>query len=149
MFSIHNFREGWELMPTALALKTVIEEIGENENNDLSKLTGLSVPQIERCKLLIDIPRHFQEMSLDPDPKTRIPSNFWIEAAPVADLALAEIPTLRRLNRTRLMEKLVEKYRAKKIRSVIHFRRIMDAFELSEGDNDFAAESCGALKSLS
>jgi ParB family transcriptional regulator, chromosome partitioning protein len=137
MFSIHNFREGWELMPTALALKTVINEIDEDDNNALSKLTGLSVPQIERCKLLLDIPKHFQEMSLDPDPKARIPSNFWIEAAPVVDAALEEIPTLRQLGRTRSMEKLVEKYRAKKIKSVIHFRRIMNALELSEGDDAF------------
>ncbi|MBI1806101.1 MAG: ParB N-terminal domain-containing protein [Ignavibacteria bacterium] len=28
MFSIHNFREGWELMPTALSLKVVMEELG-------------------------------------------------------------------------------------------------------------------------
>src|SRR5438552_4080747 len=27
MFSIHNFREGWELMPTALALKVVMKDL--------------------------------------------------------------------------------------------------------------------------
>jgi hypothetical protein len=132
MFSIHNFREGWELMPTALALKTVMQELGESETNALSKLTGLSSAQIERCKVLIDIPKQFQEMSLDPDPKVRIPSNFWIEAAPVVDIAMEEIPVLNDLGRTRCIEKLVAKYRAKKIKSVIHFRRIMFAYEISE-----------------
>jgi len=29
MFSIHNYREQWELMPTALSLQTVIEELKE------------------------------------------------------------------------------------------------------------------------
>lgn len=48
-------------------------------NNALSKLTGLSEPQIERCKILIDLPERFQKLSLLPDPKERIPSNFWIE----------------------------------------------------------------------
>jgi len=136
MFSIHNFREGWELMPTALSLKIVMEDLGEADNSVLSKLTGLSEPQIERCKKLIDLPERFQKLSLDPDPKTRIPPNFWIESAPVLDFAVEEIPTLRQLGRNRSTDKLVEKYRAKKIKSVIHFRRIMDAYDMSEGDND-------------
>jgi hypothetical protein len=136
MFSIHNFREGWELMPTALSLKTVMEDLGEKDNKALSNLTGLSEPQIERCKKLIDLPERFQKLSLDPDPKTRIPSNFWIESAPVLDFAVEEIPSLKQLGRNRATDKLVEKYRQKKIRSVIHFRRVMDAYEMSEGDKD-------------
>ncbi len=136
MFSIHNFREGWELMPTALSLKIVMEDLGETDNKALSKLTGLSEPQIERCKKLIDLPERFQKLSLDPDPKTRIPSNFWIECAPVLDFAVEQISTLRQLGRNRSTDKLVDKYRAKKIKSVIHFRRIMDAYEMSEDDRD-------------
>jgi hypothetical protein len=136
MFSIHNFREGWELMPTALSLKIVMEDLGESDNSVLSKLTGLSEPQIERCKKLIDLPERFQELSLDPDPKTRIPSNFWIESAPVLDFAVEEIAPLRQLGRNRSTDKLVEKYRAKKIKSVIHFRRIMDAYDMSEDDKE-------------
>jgi hypothetical protein len=136
MFSIHNFREGWELMPTALSLEIVMRELGETDTQALTKLTGLSDAQIERCKKLIEIPRRFQEMSLDPDPKTRIPSNFWIEVAPVIDLAISEINTLRTLGRVKVTDKLVEKYRKKKIKSVIHFRRIMEAYEHSEDDED-------------
>jgi ParB family transcriptional regulator, chromosome partitioning protein len=136
MFSIHNFREGWELMPTALSLKIVMEDLDESDNKALSKLTGLSEPQIERCKKLIDLPERFQQLSLDPDPKTRIPSNFWIESAPVLDFAVEEIPSLKQLGRNRATDKLVEKYRKKKIKSVIHFRRIMDAYDMSEEDDD-------------
>lgn len=136
MFSIHNFRQGWELMPTALSLKIVMHDLGETDTSALSKLTGLSEPQIERCKKLLDIPEQFQQLSLDPNPKTRIPSNFWIEIAPVLDVATTEIPTLKSLGRTRATEKLIDKYRRKKIKSVIHFRRIMEAYDLSEGDLD-------------
>jgi hypothetical protein len=124
-------------MPTALSLKIVMEDLGETETSVLSKLTGLSEPQIERCKKLLSLPEKFQQLSLDPDPKTRIPSNFWIESAPVLDFALNEIEPLKALGRDRATEKLVDKYRAKKIRSVIHFRRIMDAYEISEGDDEF------------
>src|SRR5262249_4372338 len=73
MFSIHNYRQQWELMPTALSLETVINELGENDTAKLEKLTGLSEPQIERCKKLLLFPKKFQNLSLDPDPKTRIP----------------------------------------------------------------------------
>jgi ParB family chromosome partitioning protein len=134
MFNIHNLREQWELMPTALGLKIVMEELGERDNKALTKLTGLSDPQIERCKKLLAFPEEFQRLSLDPDPKTRIPSNFWIEALPVLDLALEVVPSVKQLGRSKATEKLVDKYRAKKIKSVIHFRRITEAYALTEDE---------------
>jgi hypothetical protein len=134
MFSIHNFREGWELMPTARSLKFVMETIEEDDSKVLAKLTGLSDPQIERCKKLLTFPDRFQELSLDPDPKTRIPSNFWIEALPVINLAIEMVPTIHQLGRDRATDKLVEKYRSRKIKSVIHFRKIMESYDLSEDD---------------
>ena len=134
MFSIHNFREGWELMPTALSLKVVMAELGEHDNKALSKLTGLSENQIGRCKKILTFPERFQELSLAPNPKTRIPSNFWIEALPVIDLALETITTIKELGRDRATDKLVDKYRDRKIKSVIHFRRIMESYDLSEDE---------------
>ena len=136
MFSIHNFREGWELMPTALSLKVVMEALGETDSKRLSKLTGLSDPQIERCKILLAFPAKYQALSLDPDPTTRIPSNFWIEASPVLDLCEKELPALfTKLGRYGILDLLVEKYRAKSIKSVIHFRRILEAYDIQvEGE---------------
>ena len=135
MFSIHNYRESWELMPTARGLKVIMEEIKETDTKALAKLTGLSEPQIERCKKLLAFPERYQEMSLDPDPQTRIPSNFWIELLPVLDLISKELPKLEAdLGRDRIIDKLIDKYRNRKIKSVIHFRRVMESWELSEGD---------------
>jgi ParB/RepB/Spo0J family partition protein len=131
MFSIHNFREGWELMPTALSLKIVMEALGETDTRRLSKLTGLSDPQIERCKILLNYPEKYRNLSLDPDPTTRIPSNFWIEAYPVLDLCEKELPELfSKLGRYGILDLLVEKYRVKSIKSVIHFRRILEAYDV-------------------
>jgi hypothetical protein len=140
MFSIHNYRHGWELMPTARSLKFVMETIEEQDTKVLAKFTGLSEPQIERCKKLLAFPDRFQEMSLDPDPKTRIPSNFWIEALPVIDLAIETVPTIQRLGRDRATDKLVEKYRSRRIKSVIHFRRIMESYDLSEDEPQTRAQ---------
>ena len=135
MFNIHNFREAWELMPTALGLKIVIEELGEDETKALVRLTGLSDAQVERCKKLLKFPERFQLMSLDPEPMTRIPSNFWIEALPVLELVEAELPALAtRFGRDNITDKLVGKYRDGKIKSVIHFRRIMESYDTSDGN---------------
>jgi hypothetical protein len=132
MFSIHNFRADWELMPTALSLKIVMEELGVTDNTALNKLTGLSERQIERCKTLLEFPERFQKLSLDPDPKTRVPSNFWIEALPVINLAVDKVANVKALGRDGATDKLVAKYRDNKIKSVIHFRRIMESYDLAE-----------------
>ncbi len=141
MFSIHNFREAWELMPTALSLKIVMDELGETDSKKLSHLTGLSDPQIERCKKLLEVPEDLQALSLDPDPKTRIPSNFWIEAYPVMGLVNTELPRLiDEFGTNGILLRLVEKYRAKRIKSVIHFRRIVEAYDATLDDPDRRAE---------
>ncbi len=133
MFSIHNFREQWELMPTALALKTVIETLKESDPIALNRFTGLSGPQIERCKILLTYPEKYQQMSLDVDPKTRIPSNFWIELYPVLGLVQAQLPELvQKHTLNGIIDLLVQKYRARRIKSVIHFRRIMEAYDVAE-----------------
>ncbi|MEY2550136.1 MAG: ParB family transcriptional regulator, chromosome partitioning protein [Verrucomicrobiota bacterium] len=133
MFSIHNFREQWELMPTALALKTIMDTLEERDNVAINKLTGLSEPQIERCKILLQYPDKYQQMSLLADPAERIPSNFWIELFPVLELCKNQLPDLyEEHTRNGVVDLLIEKYRARKIKSVIHFRRIMEAYEVAD-----------------
>jgi ParB/RepB/Spo0J family partition protein len=147
MFNIHNFREAWELMPTALSLGYVIKELGENDTKKLSNLTGLSEPQVERCKKLLEVDEDLRELSLDPNPKTRIPSNFWIEADPVIEIAKTELPELfKELGRRGILERFVEKYRQKKIKSVIHFRRISEAFENTIDDQSDREKARQILK---
>lgn len=135
MFSIHNFREQWELMPVAYSLRVVMKELGEENPLKLSKLTGLSVKQIERCKILLNFPDKFQQMSLEVDPSERIPANFWIELHPVLELTQKHLPDVyEQFGRDGVTEKFVEKYREGAIKSVIHFRRISEAFEVNEED---------------
>lgn len=129
MFSIHNFRENWELMPTALSLKEVMNELKENDNKKLASLTGLSPTQVERCKWLLSYPERFQRMSLHEDPIKRIPSNFWIEAYPVLKIYEEELPLfIQEMGRETLIQSLVDKRNNGKIKSVIHFRKIQDAY---------------------
>ena len=98
-----------------------MDKLGVVDNLTLNKLTGLSEPQIERCKKLLAFPERFQNLSLDLNPKTRIPSNFWIEALPVLDLAMEKAANVKKLGRDAATDKLVDKYRDKKIKSVHSF----------------------------
>lgn len=137
MFNIHQFRQQWELMPTAIALSSVIDELGIDGDRELGELTGLSEPQIERCKLILSFPDRFQQMSLDPDSKTRIPSNFWVELHPVLELTEKVLPDLMdQLGRDGVTEVMLQKYRTKRLRSVIHFRRIREAHEVHMDDDE-------------
>jgi ParB/RepB/Spo0J family partition protein len=135
MFSVHNLREEWELMPTALSLKIIMDKLGKTETHVLKELTSLSEPQIKKCKILLEFPEWCHQLSLDPNPKDRIPSNFWIELYPVLDLCKHELRDCwKEYGRDGILKRLVEKYRIGAVKSVIHFRRIMEAYEVTEGE---------------
>lgn len=137
MFNIHQFRQQWELMPTARALQSIVEQLGTDDTGQLTELTGLSERQVERCKLILSFSDRHQQLSLDSDPKLRIPSNFWVELSPVLDLTEELLPGLvRDEGRDAITDRLVEKYRSKRIKSVIHFRRILEAYDAQEERQD-------------
>lgn len=135
MFNIHQFREQWELMPTALALESVMQHLSTNDTGTLSEVTGLSVTQVERCHLILSYPKKYHALSIDGKKSDRIPSNFWVELHPVLNLIKDVLPALaQEMGREGLIDRMVEKYKAKRIQSVIHFRRILEANEVqSEG----------------
>ena len=143
MFNIHQFRQQWELMPTAYALKSLIDQLGTDEVDQLTELTGLSAPQVERCKTVLSFPKRFQQMSMDPDQKMRVPSNFWVELHPVLDLTERVLPDLiKEEGRDGITQRMVDKYRSGRIKSVIHFRRILEAYDVhADGDDVLAVTS--------
>lgn len=79
MFQIHKLREDWELMPTALKLEVLMKKLNERSDIRLSELVGLDRAVIARCKKLLSYSAKYQDMMLDPDPKRRIKSDFFIE----------------------------------------------------------------------
>ena len=136
MFNIHQFREQWELMPTAIALKSLIDVLKSDDDQQLAELTGLKDRQIERCKIILSFPEKYQALSMEADKKHRVPSNFWVELFPVLRLAEKLLPELiEETGRDGITDRMVEKYRNKRIRSVIHFRRILEAND-AQGDEE-------------
>jgi len=135
MFNIHNLREQWDLMPTALSLKFLMEKLKETNDQKLSKLTQLSLPNVTRCKKLLSYPQKYQKMMLDVDPTRRVKANFFIELHPVLDLYMSLSEADRGgKTRSQLIDHLLLLYRKRKIPSVIHFRRILEAHDYIEDE---------------
>lgn len=130
MFNIHNLREQWELMPTALSLKILIKELGTDDENKLAELTKLSAAHVRRCKILLSYPKKYQKMMMAPETEKRIRANFFIELRPVLDLYM-RLPKSCRANRSRngLIDHFLDLYGKGKIASVVHFRRILEAYD--------------------
>lgn len=130
MFNIHNLREQWDLMPTALSLEVLMKGLGEDDDQRLTELTKVSLPQIRRCKTLLTYDKKYQAMMMDPDSEKRVKANFFIELHPVLDLYMAA-PKEDRGGKSRdeLIEHILGLYRSRKIPSVIHFRRILEAYD--------------------
>lgn len=55
MFNIHLVREQWQDIPTAHALKKLMDETGVTSVSELSQMTGLSTHQINRYQFALDL----------------------------------------------------------------------------------------------
>ena len=133
MFNIHAFREKWDLMPTALGLDAVMKNVGTEDNTELGLITGLKPAQIRRCKKILSFPTKFQDMSMNPDKSKRIPSNFWVELYDFLELLPNHVPGIvKEHGRDGITQIMLDKYNSGKIKSVTHFRRVLEADEISE-----------------
>lgn len=133
MFHVHNLREQWDLMPTALSLRILMNELKVSDDSKLAELTKLSEPNVKRCKILLDFPQKYQQMMLNPDPGRRLKANLFIEMYPVLNF-YETLGVRARGGKTRaeLTDAFIEKYRQGLIPSVIHFRKILEAKDLLE-----------------
>lgn len=124
MFQIHKLRKDWELMPTALKLGVLIEELEEGRDAALADLTGLDVAVVTRCKKLLSFELEFQDQMLDPDPETRLNADLFIEMYPI--ITDRTVRSADWYNRPTLIRALMDKYIGAKsgIRSVTDFRKI-------------------------
>lgn len=75
MFNIHMVREPWQVMPTARALRTLVQRTNENDIKSLSRLTGLSEKKVADYLRLTELPADLQN-KIDCN---EIPANFFME----------------------------------------------------------------------
>jgi ParB family chromosome partitioning protein len=124
MFQIHKLRKDWELMPTALKLGVLMEEMDERRDAQLADLTGLDSAVVSRCKKLLSYEKRYQEMMLYADPDDRIKADFFIELYPI--LTDRVVSRAAWYDRSFIIEKFLYKYqnRLSGFRSLTDFRKI-------------------------
>lgn len=129
MFHIHNVREGWQLMPTALKLQTLMEALQEKNERKLSELTKLSVAQIRRCKILLTYQKKYQNMMLAP-PTERMKADFFIELDRIRRPALDDRfePWVERGD-TKVIDTILSKYQVETIKAVTDFRQLAEVYK--------------------
>jgi hypothetical protein len=124
MFQIHKLREDWELMPTALKLGVLMDELDERRDAALAELTGLNVAVVSRCKKLLSFEPHYQDMMLYANPSDRIKADFFIELYPVLTDRLVQSASWYR--RSSFIDGFLRKYRdgLSGFKSITDFRKI-------------------------
>jgi ParB family transcriptional regulator, chromosome partitioning protein len=124
MFQIHKLREDWELMPTALKIELLMNELKDRSDARLAQLTALDTSVIARCKKLLSYDRAFQDLMLDPDPTKRMKSDFFIELYPV--IHDRDVRKFGWFREKYFIRQMLRKYHAKSktIRAVTDFRLI-------------------------
>ncbi len=122
MFQIHKLREDWELMPTALKLEVLMNELDERNEKRLSGLTGLDQAVVSRCKKLLSYPKKYQDLMLDPNPEKRVKADFFIELYPVRNDRL--VVKMDWYSKEEFTNKMLTKYRTKAsgLKAVTDFR---------------------------
>lgn len=120
MFQIHKLRKDWELMPTALKLELLMQELKERNERRLAELTGLDEAVVVRCKKLLSYPKRYQDMMLEPSEENRVKADFFIELYPVRNDR--EVNKFDWFQRDKFTDAMLERHQTKNLRSVTDFR---------------------------
>lgn len=132
MFNIHNIREQWKLMPTALKMGTILQDarFKNKSRREIGKLTGLPVSTVDRCFELINLDGKYQKMILEyyrlGEPADfKFSEDFFLEM----NRALNSIKKFQRelydkYTRSGLIDRFVEKRKQNVIKDVIDFRKV-------------------------
>ncbi len=121
MFQIHKLREDWELMPTALKIDVLMNEIGDRNEGRLAVITALDRAVVARCKKLLTYEKKYQDMMLDPDPRKRVKADFFIELYAVRNDRFVNGMTW--FDKKHFTERMLFKYLNKKgLKAVTDFR---------------------------
>jgi ParB family chromosome partitioning protein len=124
MFQIHKLRQDWELMPTALKLELLMERLDEHNDKKLAELTGLDQAVVHRCKKLLDYPKKYQDMMLDPDPSKRVKADFFIELHVVRNDRY--VNSFDWYQKDRFTHAMLERYTSGKLKAVTDFRVVKE-----------------------
>ena len=134
MFNIHNVRQDWDLMPTAIKLgelKKLIESATGREvtKTELAKKTGVSSSQVTRCLDLLGLPKKYQELLIaegeKPKHEQETKADLFIEIMKTQRSVERHVPEVfKRVKKQDYVARLVDKYHTGTISNVVKFREL-------------------------
>ncbi|MBX3296710.1 MAG: ParB/RepB/Spo0J family partition protein [Acidobacteria bacterium] len=119
MFNIHKLRVDWELMPTAISLKALMELSGETRQKELSKITGMSPSMVRKALSLLSFPEKHRKLVLE----HKIKDNLLLEIYDVLRALDKHLPELvGKRGKEKLIDAIVAKEKAGHIKTVTELR---------------------------
>jgi len=126
MFNIHNVREAWEPMPTALKLEVLMRLLNVKSDQKLAAFTGMKVGNVRRLKKLLTYDKKYQDMMLLASDEEKIKADFFVELYPVFAAINKYLPEIdRKYTRDQIVDCFLEKYRKGVITDVIDCRDLV------------------------
>jgi ParB/RepB/Spo0J family partition protein len=141
MFKIHNVREEWMLLPTALKLAQVIEQIemqtgnAKISNQELATYTGLSSAAVGRCRRLLTLPKKYQDMLFEEEKlaekgikptKTTLSEDFFLELLRAISAIESRKSEMERIfdkySKDQIISCFVDKFKSGNIPDITDFR---------------------------
>ena len=112
MFNIHNVRESWEMVPTALKLKTIMKLHPKNTSiAKLSELTGMTKMRTSECIRILEFDQKYLNMTLEIDYNKRIKGDFFSQLAiPLKKLKKYQEVT-NKYDNNKIIDLMIEKYK--------------------------------------
>jgi len=129
MFTIHNVREDWKLMPTALKLKEILAEMPDQSDKQIAELTGVTQATIKRCKDLLSLPQKYQKLLLKEEAKEErditLTEDFFLEMMRATRSIKKFEPRLyKKYTEKGLIDGFVKKLRSGNLKNITDFRKV-------------------------
>ena len=136
MFQIHNARESWELVPTALKLEVLMRALKNYSPGEIGKITGLKPARIIDCLRVLKFPKKYLDLTIIQDPKRRIRGEFlseleeWLEK--FGDTDYKQIG----MSKWTIVDAMIAKYQNGTIKNLIaEFRLLRKVIQGSPKEN--------------
>jgi ParB family chromosome partitioning protein len=149
MFNIHMLREDWEEIETAWALEQIIEETGIDNDQELQKITGLSIDRIRNMRRVLAFPKSVQAkvgegelkyqllVELDKNVLSKSKEKKKDGGRPIIDMSGAQ-----------LRDVFLKKYQDNVESDIVELRKVGSLFETARSGGRVAERAAQALTRL-